>query len=43
VPVIIGGKGVEKVVEIALDAGEKQMLDNSVKAVRELVEASRRL
>jgi malate dehydrogenase len=43
VPVVIGGKGVEKVVEIALDAGEKQMLDNSAKAVRELVEASKRL
>jgi malate dehydrogenase len=43
VPVVIGGKGVEKVVEIALDAAEKQMLDNSVKAVRELVEASKRL
>jgi malate dehydrogenase len=43
VPVVIGGKGVERIVEIALDAGEKQMLDNSVKAVRELVEASKRL
>jgi malate dehydrogenase len=43
VPVILGGKGVEKVVEIALDASEKQMLDNSAKAVRELIEASKRL
>jgi malate dehydrogenase len=43
VPVILGGKGVEKVVEISLDASEKQMLDASAKAVRELIEASKRL
>ena len=43
VPVILGGKGVEKVVEISLDEAEKQMLDNSAKAVRELLEASKRL
>ena len=43
VPVIIGGSGVEKVVEITLDPAEKQMLDNSAKAVRELIEVSKRL
>jgi malate dehydrogenase len=43
VPVILGGKGVEKVVEIALAPAEKLMLDNSAKAVRELIEASKRL
>lgn len=43
VPVILGGAGVEKIVEIGLDASEKQMLDNSAKAVRELIEASKRL
>jgi malate dehydrogenase len=43
VPVILGGSGVEKIVEIALEPGEKQMLDNSAKAVRELIEASKRL
>ncbi len=43
VPVILGGKGVEKVVEIALAPGEKQMLDSSAKAVRELIEVSKRL
>jgi malate dehydrogenase len=43
VPVILGGKGVEKVVEIALGPAEKQMLDNSAKAVRELIEVSKRL
>jgi malate dehydrogenase len=43
VPVILGGKGVEKIVEIALAPAEKEMLDNSAKAVRELIEASKRL
>jgi malate dehydrogenase len=43
VPAILGGAGVEKVVEIALDDEEKRMLDNSAKAVRELIEASKRL
>jgi malate dehydrogenase len=43
VPVILGGGGVEKVVEIALDPGEKQMLDKSAKAVRDLIEVSKRL
>jgi malate dehydrogenase len=43
VPAVIGGRGVEKVVEIALDPAEKQMLDGSAKAVRELIEASKRL
>ncbi len=43
VPVILGGRGVEKVVEIELEPDEKQMLDKSAAAVRELIEASRRL
>ena len=43
VPAILGGKGVEKIVEIALDPSEKQMLDNSAKAVRDLIEASKNL
>ena len=43
VPAILGGAGVEKVVEIALEEEEKRMLDNSAKAVRELIEASKRL
>jgi malate dehydrogenase len=43
VPVVLGGRGVERIVEIALDPGEKQMLDNSAKAVRELLEASKKL
>jgi malate dehydrogenase len=40
VPVQIGAKGVEKVVEVALTAAEKKMLDESVSHVRELVDAS---
>jgi malate dehydrogenase len=41
VPVIIGGNGVEKVVEIALTAEEKAMLDKSVGAVRGLIDVTR--
>jgi malate dehydrogenase len=38
VPVIIGRGGVERIVEIELDAKEKEMFDHSVKAVRALCE-----
>ena len=38
VPVIMGAGGVEKIVEIALNADEKAMFDHSVKSVKELVE-----
>jgi malate dehydrogenase len=43
VPVVIGAKGVEKVVTINLTADEKAMLDKSANAVRELIEASKKL
>lgn len=43
VPVVIGANGVEKIVEIALNEAEKSMFDNSVKAVRELMDAARPL
>ncbi len=43
VPVVIGAGGVERVVEIALNAGEKAAFDKSCDAVRELIEASRKL
>jgi len=43
VPVIIGGEGVEKVVEIELSADEKKMLDTSAEAVRELIAAAAKL
>ncbi|MBX9786715.1 MAG: malate dehydrogenase [Alphaproteobacteria bacterium] len=39
VPVVIGGKGVEKIVEIPLNREERIMFDHSVAAVRELVDA----
>jgi malate dehydrogenase len=43
VPVVIGAGGVEKIVSIELDASEKAMLDKSAAAVRELIEASKKL
>jgi malate dehydrogenase len=43
VPVVIGGKGVEKVVNISLTADEKAALDKSAAAVKELIEASAKL
>jgi malate dehydrogenase len=43
VPVVIGGKGIEKIVSIQLTADEKAMLDKSAAAVRELIEASKKL
>ena len=36
VPVVIGSAGVERVVDIALNADEQQMFDHSVAAVRAL-------
>ena len=39
VPVVIGAGGVERIVEIELDAGEKAMFDKSVAAVRGLCDA----
>ena len=39
VPTVIGAGGIEKVVEIKLDKDEQAMFDNSVKAVKGLVEA----
>jgi malate dehydrogenase len=43
VPVVIGAGGAEKVVTIELSAEEKAMLDKSAAAVRELIEASKKL
>jgi len=39
VPVVIGAKGVERIVEIELNAPERAMFDKSVAAVQSLVEA----
>lgn len=43
VPVIIGKNGVEKVVEIQMNADEKAMFDKSVSAVKELVKVTKEL
>jgi malate dehydrogenase len=39
VPVVLGAKGAEKVIEMKLNDAEKALLENSAKAVRELVAA----
>ncbi len=39
VPTVIGAGGVEKVIEIELDAQERAMFDHSVAAVRGLIDA----
>ncbi len=43
VPVVIGAGGVERIVEIKLDAAEQAAFDKSCDSVRELIEASRKL
>jgi malate dehydrogenase len=43
VPVVIGAKGVERVVEIELNAGERERFEHSVKAVETLVEACKKI
>ncbi|MGD9741421.1 MAG: malate dehydrogenase [Dongiaceae bacterium] len=43
VPVVIGAAGVERVVEIDLNAAEKAMFDKSVAAVRGLIDAMRNI
>lgn len=43
VPVVIGAKGVERVVEIKLDAKEKTMFTKSVKAVQGLLDACKKI
>jgi malate dehydrogenase len=43
VPVVIGAGGVERIVEIQLDAGEQAAFDKSCAAVRELLDASKKL
>jgi len=43
VPVIIGGKGVERIVTIELSAEERANLEKSAAAVKELLDASKKL
>jgi malate dehydrogenase len=41
VPVVLGAKGVEKIVELKLNADEKAMFDSSIKSVRNLIDIAR--
>jgi malate dehydrogenase len=43
VPVVLGAKGVERVVEIELGGAEREMFDRSVTAVQSLVEACKKI
>jgi malate dehydrogenase len=43
VPVIIGDRGVERIVEIQLNADERKMFDHSVAAVKELVGVTKQM
>jgi malate dehydrogenase len=43
VPVVVGANGVEKVVEIELNAAERQMFSKSVDAVKGLIEACQKI
>ena len=43
VPCVLGASGVEKVIEIDLDPQEKQLMDESVSHVKDLVETVRKL
>ena len=43
VPVILGSKGVEKIIELDLTAEEKANFNNSIKAVKELFDAAKKI
>jgi malate dehydrogenase len=43
VPVVIGANGVERVMEIKLDATEQAMFDKSVGSVKSVIEAAKAL
>ena len=43
VPVIIGASGVEKVVELKLSEEEKKGFDQSIKAVKDLYSAAKKI
>jgi malate dehydrogenase len=38
VPVVLGKNGIEKIIELQLNAEEKALLDSSAKAVKEVME-----
>ena len=43
VPAVIGANGIEKVVELELDADEKKHFDVSIDAVNELLDAAKNI
>ena len=43
VPVIIGNKGVEKIIEVKLNASENKMFKRSVNAVKKLISESKKI
>ena len=43
VPVVLGGKGAERIVEIDLTGAERTMFENSAKSVQGLVEACKKI
>jgi malate dehydrogenase len=43
VPVVIGAGGIERIVEITLDPGEKAAFDKSCAAVRDLVDIAKKM
>ena len=43
VPVIIGSKGVEKIIELDLSMEEKKGFERSVEAVKDLFEAAKKI
>jgi malate dehydrogenase len=43
VPAVLGSNGVEKIIEFELNSEEQALLDNSVKAVKDLVADMERL
>jgi malate dehydrogenase len=43
VPVVIGAKGIERIIEIKLEGEEKAQFKNSVKAVQALMEAAKKI
>jgi malate dehydrogenase len=43
VPVVIGAKGVERIVEIGLNGAERAMFEKSAQAVQSLIDACKRI
>ena len=43
VPAVLGAKGIERIVEISLNAAEKKMFAGSVAAVQDLVKACKKI